>query len=109
MAGASVALATGMAAARYTNGLTGTAQEFDEDEVERREALKKLRRRPLHETIEQLGEGRGEFNIFPYIHTFSNRIRHICAGLRRAEASAVIGQIWHRCERGEGAFPVEER
>lgn len=51
-----------MSAFRYTAGLRGTASgELDDEEVERREAMKKLRRRPLSETLEQLGEGRGKF------------------------------------------------
>lgn len=37
--------------------------DLDEEEVERREALKKIRRRPLSETIEQLGEGRGKHSL----------------------------------------------
>jgi hypothetical protein len=34
-------------------------QVDDDGEVERREELKKVRRRPLSETLQQLGEGRG--------------------------------------------------
>lgn len=47
------------AAWKYTSGLKGYMKEESEDEVERREQIRKMRRRPLHETIEQLGEGRG--------------------------------------------------
>ncbi|KAF2252646.1 hypothetical protein BU26DRAFT_453066 [Trematosphaeria pertusa] len=60
MLGAGACFGTAMAAFRYTNGLSGFRQiETDEDEVERKEMLRKMRRRPLQETIEQLGEGRG--------------------------------------------------
>ncbi|KAF2033265.1 hypothetical protein EK21DRAFT_98282 [Setomelanomma holmii] len=60
MLGAGVGTSVVLTAWRYTNGIRGTSTiELDEEEVERREALKKLRRRPLSETIEQLGEGRG--------------------------------------------------
>ncbi|KAH8727109.1 hypothetical protein GQ44DRAFT_649414 [Phaeosphaeriaceae sp. PMI808] len=60
MLGAGVAFSTVMTTWRYTNGFTGQSGEvLDEDEVEKREKAKKLRRRPLSETIEQLGEGRG--------------------------------------------------
>ncbi|KAF2849314.1 hypothetical protein T440DRAFT_426957 [Plenodomus tracheiphilus IPT5] len=63
MLGAGVALSTVMTAFRYTSGLRGSGsirdQVDDDGEVERREELKKIRRRPLSETIEQLGEGRG--------------------------------------------------
>ena len=63
MLGAGTAFATVMATFRYTNGLQGygVLRPDDDEEVERREAQKKLRRRPLSETIEQLGEGRGGF------------------------------------------------
>lgn len=63
MFGAGASLGIVMAAFTYTNGLAGWKKDEDLDEVERREALKKLRRRPLEETIEQLGEGRGKVHI----------------------------------------------
>ncbi|KAF2121826.1 hypothetical protein BDV96DRAFT_483197 [Lophiotrema nucula] len=61
MLGAGVCTASIMAAWNVTKGVSGGeyTEEFAEDEVERREALKKLRRRPIQETIDQLGEGRG--------------------------------------------------
>ncbi|KAI8939719.1 hypothetical protein NX059_003469 [Plenodomus lindquistii] len=63
MLGAGAAVSTVMTTYRYTNGLRGVGdirdQVDDDGEVERREELKKIRRRPLSETIEQLGEGRG--------------------------------------------------
>ena len=62
MLGAGVATGTVMAAVATTKGIRGdgNTEEYVEDEVERRENLKKLRRRPIQETIDQLGEGRGE-------------------------------------------------
>jgi hypothetical protein len=64
MLGAGAACSTVMTAYRYTNGLRGTGSaETDEEEVERRENVKKMRRRPLSETIEQLGEGRGKHEL----------------------------------------------
>jgi hypothetical protein len=60
MLGAGAAFSSVLTAYRYTNGLRGIASsETDEEEVERRENAKKFRRRPLSETIEQMGEGRG--------------------------------------------------
>lgn len=60
--GAGAVYSVALSAYRYSNGLTGQdAHETDEDEVERKERMKKQRRRPLSETLEQLGEGRGEF------------------------------------------------
>ncbi|ERT02671.1 NADH:ubiquinone oxidoreductase 21.3kD subunit 21.3b [Sporothrix schenckii 1099-18] len=44
----------------FTGGkLTGWAKETDEDRFERKEYLRKNRRRPGEETIAQLGDGRG--------------------------------------------------
>ncbi|KAH7378779.1 hypothetical protein BKA66DRAFT_495285 [Pyrenochaeta sp. MPI-SDFR-AT-0127] len=61
MLGAGVAFSAVFSAFRYTNGFRGVGdiRVEDDSEVERREELKKVRRRPLSETIEQLGEGRG--------------------------------------------------
>ncbi|KAJ4313998.1 hypothetical protein N0V94_006682 [Neodidymelliopsis sp. IMI 364377] len=60
MLGAGACFSVAMTAFRYTSGLRGGASgELDDEEIERREAMKKLRRRPLSETLEQLGEGRG--------------------------------------------------
>ena len=39
---------------------TGIFKKTELDEYERKEELRKNRRRPVQETIEQLGEGRGE-------------------------------------------------
>jgi hypothetical protein len=64
MIGAGAAFSTALTAYRYTSGLRGTmAVEEDQEEVERRENIKKARRRPLSETIEQLGEGRGKHSM----------------------------------------------
>jgi hypothetical protein len=46
----------------YTGGsLTGFKKDRDVDEFERKEYLRKNRRRPIEETISELGEGRGTF------------------------------------------------
>ncbi|CAN9088220.1 hypothetical protein AA0113_g2223 [Alternaria arborescens] len=63
MLGAGVCFSTALSAYRYANGMRGVGdirdQVDDDGEVERREELKKVRRRPLSETLQQLGEGRG--------------------------------------------------
>ncbi|KAF2800789.1 hypothetical protein K505DRAFT_320176 [Melanomma pulvis-pyrius CBS 109.77] len=60
MLGMGTCTAAAMFGFRYTNGFTGYKNKNSEvDEVEAREAVKKLYRQPLQETIEQLGEGRG--------------------------------------------------
>lgn len=44
----------------YTGGkLTGYEKDPTVDEVDRKEFLRKNRRRPIWETIQELGEGRG--------------------------------------------------
>ena len=51
----------------YTGGqLTGYERDPNVDEYERKEQLRKNKRRPIQEIIEQLGEGRGRklFHIF---------------------------------------------
>lgn len=44
----------------YTGGkFSGYDKDPNVDEYERKEALRKNRRRPIQETLDQLGEGRG--------------------------------------------------
>lgn len=44
----------------YTGGrLTGYERDPNVDEYDRKEQLRKNRRRPIQETIQELGEGRG--------------------------------------------------
>lgn len=44
----------------YTGGaLTGYRKNAEVDEFERKQYLRQNRRRPVEETVEQLGEGRG--------------------------------------------------
>ena len=45
----------------YTGGvLSGFNQDEEVDEYERKQALRKNKRRPVQETISELGEGRGQ-------------------------------------------------
>ena len=44
----------------YCGGLRGFAKDPNIDEYERKERLRKERRRPIEETLRELGEGRGE-------------------------------------------------
>lgn len=41
------------------SALTGYQQDRDVDEVSRKEYMRKNRRRPIDETVNELGEGRG--------------------------------------------------
>lgn len=48
----------------YTGGkLEGYRRDPTVDEVARKEFLRKNRRRPIEGTLEELGEGRGEYNV----------------------------------------------
>ena len=60
--GAGAGFGVAVAAFRYTKGLKGyNIKEDSDDEIARKEEMRKMRRRPLQETLEQLGEGRGTF------------------------------------------------
>jgi hypothetical protein len=95
MLGGGASFAVVMAAASYSSGLVGFKSDVVEDEVERKEALKKMRRRPIEETVAELGEGRGMLT-----HTSNglsaHRHRYLCAWLRGEEATAAVGEIWRR-------------
>ena len=66
--GLGAGLAVAEAAFDYTGGsLWGWKQDIQRDEYEHKEMLRTTRRRPLQETLEQLGEGRGLFG-FHLVH-----------------------------------------
>ena len=51
-----------LAAFSYTGGsLSGSGQDPNIDEYERKEALRANKRRPISETLQELGEGRGVY------------------------------------------------
>ena len=59
--GHGAALSVIMAVFEYQGGsLSGFRKDPDVDEFERKEELRKNRRRPIQETIGELGEGRGK-------------------------------------------------
>lgn len=58
--GYGAALGIVLGAFNYTGGaLTGYVRDPGVDEVERKEYMRKNRRRPLEDTVTELGEGRG--------------------------------------------------
>ena len=60
-------LAVLLSAFDYTGGvLSGYAKDPEVDEYERKQELRKNRRRPIQETLEQLGEGRGKSILVQY-------------------------------------------
>jgi len=71
-------LAIVLSAFDYTGAmLTGYTKDPEVDEVERKEALRKNRRRPIQETLEQLGEGRGNQNKAMDTVAGANRCRNL--------------------------------
>lgn len=58
------ALAAVLGAFTYTGGkLTGYQRDPTVDEVSRKEYMRKNRRRPVEGTVQELGEGRGEWGL----------------------------------------------
>lgn len=63
MLGYGVLTAVVLGAYDYTGGvLSGYKKDSEMDEFERKEYLRKNRRRPIEQTISELGEGRGRFS-----------------------------------------------
>lgn len=102
MLGAGAAFSTVMTTFRFTGGLAGPGENLDEDEVERREAAKKVRRRPLSETIEQLGEGRGASHMGCAVWHYSDMYRYLRTRLGREAATEAPGEVRRRCKGGTG-------
>jgi hypothetical protein len=102
MLGAGVCASTVMTAFRYANGMRGIGnirdQVDDDGEVERREELKKVRRRPLSETLQQLGEGRGVLNKSQQLLAEADFTRNLRPRLRGEEAATSVGQVRYRCQ-----------
>lgn len=74
----------------YTGGvLTGYSKDPEVDEYERKEMLRRNRRRPIQETVTELGEGRGmRLPVLPPMLTVAatdSFCRHIWSRLRREE------------------------
>jgi putative N-acetylmannosamine-6-phosphate epimerase len=62
--GYGVLTAVALAAFEFTGGtLKGYLNRPEVDEYERKEMLRKNRRRPIEETIAEIGEGRGEYPL----------------------------------------------
>ncbi len=52
--------ATVLGTADYTGGFRGFKKDHEIDDFERKQYLRKNRRRPIEETIAEVGEGRGK-------------------------------------------------
>jgi hypothetical protein len=81
----------------YCGGvLSGYKQDPTADEFDRKELLRKNRRRPIEETVAELGEGRGRHIHWSINGAISNGSRYLRSWLREATAGEDTGEIWHR-------------
>lgn len=111
MLGFGTGLAVLMSAYKYTGGrLSGYQADPDVDEVSRKEYMRKNRRRPIEQTVNELGEGRGAYtwqiSIFERETRAASRLlrrgtkltlhRCIRSGIRAAKSRAHQGAIRHR-------------
>lgn len=56
----------------FTGGrFTGFEKDPELDEFERKQQMRKNRRRPIEETIAELGEGRGKMGLYSYLSTIN--------------------------------------
>lgn len=68
----------------YTGGrLNGYKKDKEIDEFERKQELRKNRRRPIEETISELGEGRGNWDIIKAKGNLLTYYRYLRTRLRR--------------------------
>ena len=73
----------------FTGGsLQGFRRDPNVDEYERKEQLRQQKRRPIWETIEELGEGRGNgISSFSYVVGISDSVnRHLWPWIPRAKS-----------------------
>jgi hypothetical protein len=82
----------------YTGGvLTGYERDPNVDEYDRKEQLRKNRRRPIQETIEELGEGRGTSFVISslLLGAAYMTFRHLRTRIRREKTRKNPAKIWN--------------
>lgn len=96
--GLGAGLAVVEAAFDYTGGsLWGWKQNSERDEYEHKEMLRTTRRRPLQETLEQLGEGRGMSGRILFRHSDAYwSCRYLRSWLRREKGATNKGESRNR-------------
>lgn len=93
--GYGAALSVVMTAFQFSGGSLFGAKDQSVDEYERKEALRRNRRRPIQETLEELGEGRGT-SLYPRIHDLKiDMDRRLRPWIRRATSTAHQGEVRH--------------
>jgi len=85
-----------MSAFQYTgSSFFGYRKDPTIDEYDRKQGLRHNRRRPIEETIEELGEGRGKFeDSQDFVEFIIDTVRHICTRIRRAKSTEDQGALW---------------
>ncbi len=82
----------------YTGGkMTGFARDAEVDEYERMEQVRRNKRRPIEETLHELGEGRGRSKVWDLINSLSAKsCRYIWPWLPRTAGREVEETLWRR-------------
>ena len=75
--------------------LTGYKKDSEVDEFERKDALRKNRRRPIEQTISEIGEGRGKTMSCSSWSPADMQYRHLRPGIRGAETRKNQRKIWY--------------
>lgn len=80
----------------YTGGkMTGFARDAEVDEYERMEQMRRNKRRPIEETLHELGEGRGRSRVGELISILSAKsCRYIWPWLPRTAGREVEETLW---------------
>jgi hypothetical protein len=99
VAGYGAALAIVLGTWQFAGGkITGYAVDPTVDEVARKEYMRKNRRRSMEETIEQIGEGRGNQDAL-WILAASNYMltsfRNLRTWLPREKSRETAAKLWH--------------
>ena len=79
----------------FTGGrLKGWNRDPEQDEFERKQAIRQNRRRPIEETIAEVGEGRGKgyHNKMGIVLTIC---RSLCARIPREKERENQGELWN--------------
>jgi hypothetical protein len=92
----------------YTGGtLTGYKKDPEMDEFERKEALRKNRRRPVEETIHELGEGRGTFHFCKiFMHELTIWKESMAQDTKKDEQSELRRSMALRCPQSHKLFLI---
>jgi len=87
-----------MSAFSYTgSSFFGYRKDPTIDEFDRKQGLRHNRRRPIDETISELGEGRGKSYISKVDRHKADNCRYSCTRLLRQTSAKDKGAVWNRC------------